>query len=221
MRKAYLSLLAIAALTIVSCGGGEEKKEDKKDKKEKKEVKDTAKEEKVEYTHYVLDTATTLEWKGTHTGKDEFHTGTVKVTKGTLSISLAANKIESGMFVVDLNTIHNKDMEGTKGAENIEGHLKTPDFFNVEKFSTATLAVTGIENGAVQGKLSVAGTDINVSMPVQLSQNGEGQLKGKGTFTVDFSKANMPGTQPEEGKEEKGHVENKVTFTLNLVMNKK
>ena len=221
MKKAYLSLVAIAALTIASCGGGEEKKEDKEGK-DNKEVKDTTNAEKeITYTTYVLDTAaTTLTWHGTHTGKpDKHHVGTVDVVKGTLTASLADAKIESGQFVIDLTTLKSTDLEG-KAAENLIGHLKTPDFFNVEQAATATLVVTGIENGAVKGRLAVAGKEFDVTMPIQLSENAEGQLIANGSFEVDFASANMPGMQPEEGKEDKGHVNTVVKYDLNLVMNK-
>lgn len=219
MKKAYLSFFAATALLLVSCGGGEEKKDEKK---EKKEVKDTSNnEQEVQYTTYTLDTAaTTLTWHGTHTAiEDKHHIGTVDVVEGTLTASLADAKIKSGKFIIDMTSLKSTDLEG-KSAMNLIGHLQNNDFFNVAEFAAATLEVTGIETGMVVGKLNVAGKSLDVKMPVQLSGNADGQLMANGSFDVDFAPANMPGMQPEEGKEEEGHANNIVTFDLNLVMSK-
>lgn len=221
MKKAYLTFFALATLLVVSCSG-EENKDDNKDKKtEEKKVDSTEVEKEVVYTEYVLDSATTLTWHGTHTVKeDKHHYGNVEVIKGSLKASLADAAIESGMFVIDLNTLTSGDLEGTM-ADNLIGHLKSPDFFNVSEFGTATLAVTGIEAGVIKGKLSVLGQDLDVVMPLQLIENAEGQLIANGSFDVDFAPTEMPGLQPEEGKEDKGHTNNVIKFDLNLVMNKK
>ncbi|WP_298417784.1 YceI family protein [uncultured Kordia sp.] len=69
------------------------------------------------------------------------HYGFVKFKQGYFTKT--NDKITSGSFTIDLNTIQATDMEadGNKGLTN---HLKDPDFFEVVKYPTATLVITAI-----------------------------------------------------------------------------
>lgn len=77
----------------------------------------------------------TINWVGKKvTGQ---HDGTINFSSGTLV--LEDNKLKGGSFEVDMTSIAVKDLEAGKGKEKLEGHLKSADFFGVEKFNTATL----------------------------------------------------------------------------------
>ena len=52
-------------------------------------------------------------------------------------------KISSGEFIIDMNSIENKDLEGEKKAK-LEGHLKTGDFFETEKFPTGKFTIASV-----------------------------------------------------------------------------
>jgi polyisoprenoid-binding protein YceI len=108
----------------------------------------------------VADTAKTkLLWFGEKvTGQ---HTGTIKLKSGWLN--LQDNKITSGEFNINMSSI--KDSEANK---NLEGHLKSDEFFGVEKFPTAKLILTGsttFEKGScvVTGNLTIK----DVTNPVE------------------------------------------------------
>jgi polyisoprenoid-binding protein YceI len=96
---------------------------------------------------------TTLNWLGEKvTGQ---HTGTINLREGW--ISLNDNKIVSGEFAIDMTTIKDAD-----GSERLEGHLKSDDFFGVEKFPLAKLIITGSDSfekgtATVKGNLTIKG----------------------------------------------------------------
>ena len=63
------------------------------------------------------------------------HTGTIKLQSGWLNWK--DNKIVSGEFNIDMTSL--KDSEAN---ERLEGHLKSDDFFGVEKFPVSKLVIT-------------------------------------------------------------------------------
>lgn len=63
--------------------------------------------------------------------------GTVKLKSGFLTI--ANKQLISGEFVVDMRTIHNRE-----GLEKLEEHLKSVDFFEVEKYPTSKFVITNV-----------------------------------------------------------------------------
>lgn len=91
---------------------------------------------------FAVDSTTTVTWTGSKpTGT---HIGTFRVNEGSLLIS--DNQLTGGKFVIDINSLNNTDLAGD--AENkgkLEGHLKSPDFFDAAKFATATFEITGVE----------------------------------------------------------------------------
>lgn len=79
-------------------------------------------------------------WKGYKvTGS---HYGTVDIKSGELTFK--GEELLGGYFVIDMTSIESHDLEGEyKG--KLEGHLKSDDFFGVEKFPTAKLVFTNVE----------------------------------------------------------------------------
>jgi polyisoprenoid-binding protein YceI len=96
---------------------------------------------------------TKLEWLGEKvTGK---HEGTINLQSGWLSMK--DGKIQSGEFVIDMNSITITDNN-----ERLLGHLKSDDFFGVEKFPTSKLVITestAFDKGTatVKGNLTIKG----------------------------------------------------------------
>lgn len=95
--------------------------------------------------------SSTVEWKAAKvTGE---HTGTVDLKEANLDI--VNGELKGGSFVVDMTTINCTDLEGEwKG--KLEGHLKSDDFFSVQKFSTASFKTTRVKKNA-DGTYSVIG----------------------------------------------------------------
>jgi len=96
-------------------------------------------------------------WKGYKvTGS---HEGTINLNSGSLQFN--EDKLVGGEFVVDMTTITSTDLSGEyKG--KLEGHLKSNDFFGIEKNPTATLTFkkvksTGKNSYKVTGDLTIKG----------------------------------------------------------------
>ena len=93
----------------------------------------------------------TVTWKGYKvTGS---HHGTVVLKEGTLKFE--GDKLVGGTFTVDMTSITDAD-----GSARLEGHLKSDDFFGVEKFPSASLAITsakatGKNSYEVTGNLTI------------------------------------------------------------------
>jgi polyisoprenoid-binding protein YceI len=64
------------------------------------------------------------------------HSGTVNLKEGTLVFK--GGKVSGGSFIVDMKSVTATDLTG-EYLGKLNGHLKSEDFFNVEKFPTATL----------------------------------------------------------------------------------
>jgi polyisoprenoid-binding protein YceI len=136
---------------------------------------------------FTADAANTkLEWLGEKvTGK---HEGTINLQSGWLSWK--DNKIQAGEFIIDMNSITESNNN-----EKLTGHLKSDDFFGVEKFPTAKLVLTestSFEKGTatVKGNLSIKG----VTNPVEFK--AAYQKKDDGTWffaniVVDRTKYNI------------------------------
>jgi polyisoprenoid-binding protein YceI len=143
-------------------------------------------------TNYKLDTkASSVEWTGEKlTGK---HTGTIMLASGTLTDT---HNEWTGTFDIDMTTITDTDMEAGKGKEKLEGHLKSPDFFDVAKYPTAKFVVSSITPLAaatetathnVKGFLTIKDKSNAISFDVKMDMTGE-KIMCAGTAVIDRSK---------------------------------
>ena len=82
-------------------------------------------------------TESSITWKGKKILGS--HTGTISLKEGHLEME--GDLLVGGMFVVDMTSINVTDLEAGKGKEKLEGHLKSADFFGIEKYPTATLFI--------------------------------------------------------------------------------
>ena len=96
-------------------------------------------------------------WKGYKvTGS---HEGTINLKSGFLTFN--EGNLNGGEFVMNMNSLITTDLEGEYKSK-LEGHLKSDDFFGVEKNPTAALIFTKVErNGKnaykVTGDLTIKG----------------------------------------------------------------
>jgi len=76
------------------------------------------------------------------TGKEittKSHFGSLKLLKA--SIDFKDDIIVGGEFVVDMNSLDVEDLEG-QWKERLEGHLRSDDFFSIEKYPKSSLIIT-------------------------------------------------------------------------------
>jgi len=97
-------------------------------------------------------------------------------------ITLVDNNVEASRVEVVIDTT-------TLWADNerLTGHLKSPDFFEVETFPTATFsstAITADETGyTITGNLDLHGVTKSISFPATI-ELGEGQITADAEFSV-------------------------------------
>ncbi len=115
-----------------------------------------------------VDTAASeITWKGYKvTGE---HAGTIKIKEGKLDYE--AGILQGGSFTIDMNSITCTDLEGEYKGQ-LEGHLKSPDFFGVEKYPTAKLNITDVAaNGVNRYKVTADLTIKETTKPVKFIVN--------------------------------------------------
>lgn len=184
MKKNVMNLLTILAFAVVISGC--KKKADEAATSEAEEVS-TATEAAVTYAADL--TGSVIEWKGFKpTGT---HNGNIMIKGGQFSINDGA--IESGSFTIDMNSIVNLDIPADKEMNGkLVGHLKSADFFDVEKYPEANFEVTGVET--VDGKTMLSGNlklkekENKITFPVSMTTEGDQVTLSSETFTIDRSK---------------------------------
>lgn len=113
-----------------------------------------------------------VKWTGNKIGGS--HDGEIKVKSGTLE--LKDGNIVKGSVVIDMNSIICKDIENESVNKKLVDHLKSDDFFGVEKFPTATFSITkaGKFNSGkanVSGNLTIKGKTEPVNFVVTKQNN--------------------------------------------------
>jgi polyisoprenoid-binding protein YceI len=129
--------------------------------------------------------SSSLEWEAKKvTGK---HTGTINFSEGKLTVK--GEKITGGSLVVDMKSIVDKDLTDAGYNQKLIGHLKSDDFFGVEKFPQSNLEVKNVELKSAglyhfKADLTIKG----ITAPVEFDANvtvQSGELSATGEMTVN------------------------------------
>mgnify|MGYP003875418985 CR=1 FL=1 len=114
---------------------------------------------------------------GTHAGKFEKFSGTVALDGDTIETAKIAIEI-------DMASVKSDD-------EKLDGHLKSPDFFDVEKFPKATFTSTEIKAGGeggathtITGELELHGVKKTVSFPAKITLT-EAEVAATSEFSIN------------------------------------
>lgn len=123
------------------------------------------------------------------TGK---HNGTVSLKSGDLKFKDGA--LTGGSFVIDMTTIDCNDLSG-EWKDKLVGHLKSDDFFSVEKFGTSKFAITkvvpqGPGKYKVIGDLTIKGITNSIQFNTTVEEVN-GSYVSKASIVVDRSKFNV------------------------------
>ena len=167
MKKNLFKVIAVVgvALLVISCG---------KDKPVISESNEVLTQN--DGALYKVDTMNSrVEWKGYKVLKTDqtTHFGTIRFESGDVTVK--DGKLQSGKFVADINTLENIDLKDSQEMKaKLENHLKSGDFFEVEKFPTASYEITkvteaknGDYNTILEGNLTIKG----ITKPVQFKAN--------------------------------------------------
>ncbi len=103
-------------------------------------------------TKAVNASASKVNWKGYKvTGS---HEGTINVKSGSLTFK--GEILTGGDFIIDMNSINCTDLQGG-GKGNLEGHLKSDDFFGVATYSDAKFVITKVVSKGKPGEYKIIG----------------------------------------------------------------
>lgn len=142
-------------------------------------------------SNYEVDaSSSTVNWLGKKvTGE---HHGTINVKEGSLDV--VDNTVKGGTIIIDMQSITNKDLTDEDYNKKLVGHLKSDDFFSVEKHPTAKLVLTSVNKEGDQytfnGDLTIKGITNPISFKGK-SSTQSGAVKVEGSMTVDRSKYNV------------------------------
>lgn len=210
-KKIVLGLIPVLfAVSVVSC------KKEKPVTSEHSEVATTK-----DGNQFVIDTMNSkVEWKGYKVFKSEntSHFGTIKFESGDITVK--EGKLESGKFVANMSSLTSEDLKNDKeNLGKLNGHLKSADFFDVEKFPTASFEITKVTpsaegdfNTVLDGNLTIKG----ITKPVQFKSN----------VTVKEGEVTIASEQKDINREdfgvkfqtpaENGVIKNEVTLQINV-----
>lgn len=104
-------------------------------------------------------TKSVVKWKGVKEFTGDSHAGTVALDSGF--VDMEKGEIVSGEIVLNLNKIENTDMTDAGMKAKLVGHLQSDDFFNTQKFPTATYKIKKVVKGddkvLFEGDLTIRG----------------------------------------------------------------
>ncbi len=118
--------------------------------------------------------ASEINWWGYKVAKTEAssHNGNLKLKSGT--VVMKGKNVVGGNFEFDMTSINATDVDGERKTK-LDAHLKNGDFFEVDKFPTATFKITSVKknndkiyNHIITGNLTVKGKTNIISFPAKI-----------------------------------------------------
>lgn len=135
-------------------------------------------------------TQSILTWEGKKTGGG--HTGNIQLKSGQLI--MLDDKIISGNFKIDINSITCADLQHAETNEKLITHLKSDDFFGVKQYPTAHFELLDISYGqspaipenmhTVKGSLTIKGITNNIEFPAMITFDADTML-AQGRIKID------------------------------------
>lgn len=179
MKTYYL--LALTLIFAVSCNNGAKNKVDSLDAQ--KVASGEGESLNVDLNK------STVKWTGYKVGGS--HHGTLGIKSGELVIN--GTNIVSGSFVLDMNNIVDVDLTDAKMNEMLVNHLKSADFFDVEKYSEGKFEITTVEpvtsndsvSHHISGNLTLKDVTKNVSFNALITKDGDGYKAVSEPFSIN------------------------------------
>lgn len=122
------------------------------------------------------------------------HTGTISLMGG--EVVAVSGSVASALVKIDMNSIVCTDLTDPEWNQKLVGHLKSDDFFSVQKFPESVFRIQRVEkmnsnggeyNCKVAGTLTIKGITHEIEFPARVDMD-ESLLKASGKATVDRAK---------------------------------
>ena len=112
-----------------------------------------------------------IQWKGEKVVGS--HMGTIELKSANLVFD--KERLKGGEFVMDMTSIVCTDLTGDY-KNDLEGHLKSNDFFGVEKFPTSSLQILKVEETKknqykINAKLTIKGITKDIAFVAEQNDN--------------------------------------------------
>lgn len=180
MKKLSVGVLASAVLLLAACGGSSSNNASTNTEQQVAE--------KSGNVYSVNLESSKVNWKAFHKGGFAPRWGTLAIKSG--EVSVAENEVTAGDFVIDMKSLRVDSASVTekdKKYTELEAHLKSADFFDVEKNPTAEFKITQVAtlapgtakdavegaNKTVSGNLTLLGKTVNLTFPAKIELQGE------------------------------------------------
>ena len=115
------------------------------------------------------------------------HTGNIQLKSGELEFD--GDMLTGGSFVIDMTSMTNTDLEG-EWNEKLMGHLKSDDFFSVDKFPTASFNITQVLSRGKPGEYKIKDITKEIKFQANLEDMGD-KAKAVAEVVVDRSEFNV------------------------------
>lgn len=118
------------------------------------------------------------------------HWGDVFIKSGNLEFK--NSKLSGGSFVIDMNSIVVLDLDEKSGKSKLEGHLRSDDFFSVDKHPTSEFVITNIKEKnnnkyEITGNLTIKGITHSIKFPATINIKNN-RLEARAEFKIDRTK---------------------------------
>lgn len=103
------------------------------------------------------------------------HTGTINIAQGNLEF--VGERLRGGTFEIDMKSITNTDLSDAEYNQKLIDHLKSDDFFGVEKFPKTTFVIKKVKHDTgnkyhVKGDITIKGITKSIEFPVEVNLDG-------------------------------------------------
>jgi len=180
MKKLSVGVLASAVLFLAACGGNSSNNASTNTEQQVAQ--------KSGNVYAVNLESSKVNWKAFHKGGFAPRWGTLSIKSG--EVSVAENEVTAGDFVIDMKSLRVDSASVTekdKKYTELEAHLKSADFFDVEKNPTAEFKITQVAtlapgtakdavegaNKTVSGNLTLLGKTVNLTFPAKIEVLGD------------------------------------------------
>ncbi|MGO9021569.1 MAG: YceI family protein [Syntrophobacteraceae bacterium] len=139
---------------------------------------------------YTVDTEQSIiEWTGRN--PNTTHYGTLRLLRGDITVQQGKLK---GTFEIDMHSLKNLNLEGSEWQPVLIAHLKSDDFFFVEKFAAARFTIDSARkigeslsapNFEVEGTLDLRGVRNDMKFLATISNLPDGAIAAEAHFDFD------------------------------------
>lgn len=177
-------------------------------------------------TYTIVNPASHVKWRASHLGGMQPRFGKIALKSANLSVN--NGQLSNAKVVMDMGafTVENFP-EGSTDIAKLKGHLQSDDFFNIEKYPTATFELTKLEpqsgkyNSKVTGNLTILNVTKSISFNANVNITGNQVSIKSEDFSVDRTDWGLVyNTEGTAGVPTNYLIANDIGFTIDIAVSK-